>query len=93
LLAFRYNHDIPKGNGHMARILFLIVLIALLYFIAKRFIAFLNDKQDPPTNPAAEAQDENIVQCTRCGTHIPESESMLLDTQRVCKQQPCKHPV
>jgi hypothetical protein len=93
LLGFRYNHDIPIGSEHMARILLLIVLIAVLYFIAKRFIAFLNAKQDPPIEPSAKTQAENIVQCTLCGTHIPESESMLLESKIVCKQQPCKYSV
>ena len=74
----------------MARILFLIVLIVLLYWIGKRFLAFLNAK-DQQDNASANVKDERIVQCAICGTHIPESESALVDAKTVCKQQPCKH--
>lgn len=73
----------------MARILLLIILIVLLYVIGKRFLAFLNAKAQQ--DQAVKVKDENIVQCTLCGTHIPESESTLLDQKIVCKQQPCKH--
>lgn len=72
----------------MARILLLIILIMLLYVIGKRFLVFLNAKAQQ--DQATKIKDENIVQCTRCGTHIPESESMLQDEKIVCKQQPCK---
>ncbi len=67
----------------MARILFLIVLIIALYFIGKRFLAFLSgdDQQD---KPLSSIKDENIVQCALCGTHIPESESALVDAKTVC---------
>jgi hypothetical protein len=75
----------------MARILLLIALFALLYVIGKRLVAFLNAKQDTPTEPLANTRDENIVQCAICGTHIPEAESMQLESKIVCKQQPCKH--
>ena len=73
----------------MARILLLIILIVLLYVIGKRFLAFLNAKAQQ--DQAVKVKDENIVQCALCGTHIPESESTLLDQKIVCKQQPCKH--
>lgn len=73
----------------MARIFFLIVLIVLLYVIIKRFSAFLGNSQQP--KQSAQTSEERIVQCTLCGTHIPESESMLLDAKTVCKQQPCRH--
>lgn len=73
----------------MARILLLVILIVLLYVIGKRFLAFLNAKAQQ--DQAVKVKDENIVQCTLCGTHIPESESTLLDQKIVCKQQPCKH--
>jgi formylmethanofuran dehydrogenase subunit E len=74
----------------MARILLLIILIVLLYVIGKRFMAFLNAKEQQ-NHTATKVKDENIVQCQLCGTHIPESESTLLDEKIVCKQQPCKH--
>jgi hypothetical protein len=72
----------------MSRILLLIIIVALLFVIVKRFVAFLNAKEQQST---VKIKDENIVQCTLCGTHIPESESTLLDAKIVCKQQPCKH--
>lgn len=75
----------------MARIFFLIALIVLLYIVIKRFSAYLRNDQQQPTKPSTQSSDEKIVQCALCGTHIPESESMLLEAKTVCKQQPCKH--
>ncbi|EUJ09504.1 hypothetical protein Meth11DRAFT_0298 [Methylophilaceae bacterium 11] len=75
----------------MARILFLIVLIVLLYVIIKRFSAFLGGSQHPQSKQSTQSGEERIVQCVLCGTHIPESESTQLDAKTVCKQQPCKH--
>lgn len=74
----------------MPRIFLLIIIVALLYVIIKRFVAFLNAKEQQ-NQTKVNAKDENIVQCTICSTHIPESESTLLDAKIVCKQQPCKH--
>lgn len=72
----------------MARIFLLIILIILMYVIGKRFLAFLKAKELHTQETAV--KDEKIVKCSLCGTHIPESESTLLDEKRVCKHQPCK---
>ncbi|MGV3582739.1 MAG: PP0621 family protein [Methylophilus sp.] len=70
----------------MVRILLLILLVWLIFWIGKRFIAFLNE------NPAKETltSNEKMVKCANCDTYIPESESMTIDNRIICKHQPCK---
>jgi formylmethanofuran dehydrogenase subunit E len=70
----------------MVRILLLILLVWLVFKVGKRFIIFLKESptQEAPTH------NEKMVKCTKCDTYIPESESMTVDTQIICKRQPCK---
>jgi formylmethanofuran dehydrogenase subunit E len=70
----------------MVRILLLILLVWLVFKVGKRFITFLkeNPPQEMPTH------NEKMVKCAKCDTYIPESESMTVDTQIICKRQPCK---
>jgi formylmethanofuran dehydrogenase subunit E len=70
----------------MVRILLLILLVWLAFWVGKRFIAFLNEsptKETPTSN-------EKMVKCANCDTYIPESESMTVDNRLICKHQPCK---
>lgn len=76
----------------MVRILILIILAALFYYVCKRFITFMNaDSDEAKARKNNTRAEEKIVKCAYCGTHIPERESMLLDHKTVCKQQPCQH--
>ena len=88
----------------MTRILLLLILIGLIYIVAKRVLGPLLNKQlqaeikqqeaeksdenlgeNPVENPV-----ENIVLCTRCGLHVPESESQLVDQQVICNNPACQ---
>lgn len=74
----------------MPRILVFIILAYLFYVIGKRLIHII--KQQQAKNNAREAHakhknsHEKIVKCARCGTHVPESETILQDGQTICKQ-------
>jgi formylmethanofuran dehydrogenase subunit E len=71
----------------MVRILLLILLVWLFFWIGKRFIAFLNES--PPTKEIL-TSNEKMIKCANCDTYIPESESMTIDNRSICKRQPCK---
>lgn len=77
----------------MPRILILIILVYLLYVVGKRFIALVKihqaRKNARDTSFKHKNSAEKIVKCAICGTHVPESETMLSNNQRICKQQPC----
>lgn len=66
----------------MSRILLLIILFGLLYYVLKRLAA--NASQTPPAKPA-----EKIVQCAQCGLHVPENESHLSNGQVICNNPQC----
>jgi formylmethanofuran dehydrogenase subunit E len=66
----------------MARILILIILAWILYKIVKRLLANTNTE-------ATSKPDENFVQCTRCGCHVPASESQMIDDKIVCNNPEC----
>jgi hypothetical protein len=66
----------------MARVLILIILVWILYQIAKRLIA--NAKPENTSKP-----DENFVQCTRCGCHVLASESQMIDNKITCNNPEC----
>lgn len=70
----------------MARILILIILIWIVYVVVKRLIATIKS-DTPPTNPAPHS--EKIVACSRCGLHIPESESQVIDSKIYCNNPEC----
>ncbi len=74
----------------MARILLLIVLIGLIYWVVKQVIASANAKpqNNSDTNPD-EKLSEKIVQCSRCGLHVPETESHINNQQVVCNNAEC----
>lgn len=77
----------------MPRILILIILVYVLYLVAKRFIALAKIHQAKKTARDATFKHKNsaekVVKCAICGTHVPESETVMHDDQRICKQ-PCK---
>jgi formylmethanofuran dehydrogenase subunit E len=77
----------------MPRILILIILVYLLYIVGKRFIALIQTHQAKKAAQNASFKHKNsaekVVKCALCGTHVPESETMLSNEQRICKQ-PCK---
>jgi hypothetical protein len=71
----------------MPRILILIVLGWILYLIIKRVIA--NAKAQKPTEKPSEKVEENILQCTQCGCHVPESDTKLVNEKIICNNPEC----
>lgn len=70
----------------MVRVLLLIALIWLLYIVIKR--AFL----DPHSNQQSQQQaksEEKMVQCSVCGMHVPESESLTTNNAVTCNNPDC----
>lgn len=76
----------PTFTTTMPRILLLIVLIWVVYVVVKRFIAKASSKSSSTTE-AAHAQ--KIVACHRCGLHVPENESCVIDGEIYCNNPAC----
>jgi hypothetical protein len=76
----------------MTRILILIILVWILYFIIKRIATGINAKnRQPDTKENTEAKQEvSIVQCSNCGCHVPESESQIKDSKVICNNPECQ---
>ena len=78
----------------MARILILIVLVWLLYQIIKRVIA--NAKAQDSTHNAQQNSDKNpaekMLQCEKCGCHVPESDTKIVNKQTICNNPECSKP-
>jgi formylmethanofuran dehydrogenase subunit E len=70
----------------MARVLLLIILFGIVYFLGRRFINYSNQKPPQQTSNSS----EKMVKCRLCEAYIPESESMLQNQESICKNQPCK---
>ena len=77
----------------MARILILIVLAWILYQIIKRAISG-NAKNQGPTQKNGQTSDKNrdekMLQCTRCGCHVPESDTKVINEQIICNNPECR---
>ena len=83
----------------MVRVLLLIILIGLIYWVIIRLIASYKSNQDKAATYSHTQSDQNksnepdsnlkIVQCSRCGCHVPENESRQLNEQVVCNNKHC----
>lgn len=76
------------------RVLLLIMLIGLIYWVVSRLIATYKSDQHQETqsgqNPSSPQQSAlKIVQCSRCGCHVPENESHINNQQVVCNSTQC----
>lgn len=67
----------------MTRIILLIALIAVLYYVIKRIAASWHP------NNAPDPTQKKLVQCNSCGTHILESESIVIHGQYYCNNPQC----
>ncbi len=76
----------------MARVLLLILLVWILYVVIKRVIRTLKDseKNIHSNEKPVEKPLEKIVQCARCGLHVPESESQLSNNLIICNNRECQ---
>ncbi len=72
----------------MPRILLLIVLLWIIYVLIKFFI-----KKAQSTNEEAKdgSQEEKVIACVKCGMHVPESETHIVDGKVYCNNPNCKN--
>ncbi len=61
----------------MSRLLFLLAVIAVVYWLLKRY-SKTSPRQD------TDASGEDMVRCARCGVHLPKSESILSGGNYYC---------
>jgi len=61
----------------MARLIFLVVAIALVYWLLRRF------RQQPPESREA-SQPEDMVSCAHCGLNLPKSEARSSGGEYYC---------
>ena len=63
----------------MSRLIFIIVIVALVYWLFKSYTRKLNkpDQEQPPGT-------QDMVSCAYCGIHLPKSESVSADGKYYC---------
>jgi len=77
----------------MARILLLILLVWILYAVIKRIIANSELRNSTSANKSDhdEKSAEQIVQCSQCGLHVPESDSHIKNNLITCNNPECNN--
>ncbi len=74
----------------MARVLLLILLVWVLYVVIKRVIASPYFKNTQSNSESERSHsDEKMVQCEKCGMHVPTSESLIKNDQVICNNPDC----
>ena len=63
----------------MSRLIFLIAVAAAVYWLLKSY-----SKQPPKKDVPFDAED--MVRCSKCGVHLPKSESILSGGQFFCSE-------
>lgn len=63
----------------MARLIFLVLAVALVYWLLRNF-----RKPAPPRDVGAAG--ENIVSCARCGLNLPRSEAIADGERYYCSE-------
>lgn len=61
----------------MSRLILIIIIIALVYWLLKSY-----SKQAPKQDEPAKTQD--MVSCAHCGVHLPKNESLLVEGKYYC---------
>lgn len=64
----------------MARLIFLVVAIALVYWLLRRF-------RQPPSGPKDSSQTEDMVSCACCGLNLPKSEALSSGDKYYCCEE------
>jgi uncharacterized protein len=66
----------------LAKIVLLVLGLLLVYWILKSY----RRRVDRSEGKAPPAGAENMVQCARCGVHLPRSESITTQGRFYCSQ-------
>ncbi|MEZ0232521.1 MAG: PP0621 family protein [Methylophilaceae bacterium] len=64
----------------MGKILFIVIALWLIFTILKRYFNNVNSSEDKQ----ASKRSEDMVQCHRCGIHMPKSDSLVVNDQYYC---------
>ncbi|MDD4911436.1 MAG: PP0621 family protein [Sideroxydans sp.] len=65
----------------MSRLLFILAIIAVVYFLFKTYFKQSGTKEDTPVS------SEDMVRCAQCGVHMPKSESILAGGHFYCSDE------
>jgi Na+-transporting methylmalonyl-CoA/oxaloacetate decarboxylase gamma subunit len=75
-------------RGIMGRLLFLILLIALIVYFVKRYLGKKNPDEKTSADNAQQQSEhlasEDMVQCATCQVHIARSEAFLVKQRFYC---------
>jgi uncharacterized protein len=61
----------------MSRLIFIIVIIAVVYFLLKSYSRKSRKQDETP-------QTQDMVSCAYCGVHLPKSDSVLMNGKHYC---------
>lgn len=64
----------------MSRLLFLVVVAAVVYWLLKSY------RKQLPKDGDASGQAEDMVRCVHCGVHLPKRESILAGGNYYCSE-------
>ena len=67
----------------MAKLLVLIVVIAVVYWIVKRYAR----GAAAAASKRAEVRSEDMVRCAVCGVHLPKSDSLVAQGAFFCSEE------
>ncbi|MBC7756913.1 MAG: hypothetical protein H7Z20_09810 [Bdellovibrio sp.] len=73
----------------MTRILILIVLGFILFKLLKRLLNRTDAK--PSASQSKPLAEEKMIQCAKCGCHVPISESNSKNNQLICNNPECQN--
>lgn len=61
----------------MSRLIFIIVIIALVYWLFKSYRKKVLKQEEPP-------RTQEMVGCAHCGINVPKNESLFVDGKYYC---------
>ena len=61
----------------MSRLIFIIVIIALVYWLFKSYRKKVLKQEEPP-------RTQEMVGCAYCGINVPKNESLFVDSKYYC---------
>ena len=69
----------------MAKILLLLAVVAIVYALLRNYKRVIARQQESDrTGDPAPVSSEDMVQCARCGIHLPRSEGFLEQGRFFC---------
>lgn len=67
----------------MSRLIFIVIIIALVYWLLTSYRRRSNKPSDV-AKPQDATKPQDMVSCAHCGVHLPKSESRLVDGKYYC---------